>query len=67
MLRDYIQRALTVALYEHLEDGTYCGEVQACPGTIAFGGTLEECKRELEAALEDWLISAFRHGDSLPG
>ena len=66
MIREYIECALRESTYEKLEDGTFCGEISACPGTIAFGETIEECRRELEAALEDWLLSALRHGDALP-
>lgn len=66
MIREYIERALNKAQYEKLEDSTYSGEIPACPGTIAFGKTQEQCRQELEAALEDWLLSALRHGDTLP-
>ncbi len=65
MIQKYIDRALRKARYEALEDGTYSGEISECPGTIAFGDTEEECHLELEAALEDWLLSALRHGDTL--
>ena len=66
MLREYIDCALKKATYEQLEDGTFSGEILVCPGTIAFGNTQEECQTELESALEDWLLSALRHGDELP-
>ena len=66
MIREYIECALKKAKYEKLEDGTFCGEIPECPGTIAFGQTTEECRQELEAALEDWMLSALRHGDTLP-
>ena len=66
MTGEYIKCALKKAKYERLEDKTFCGEIPECPGTIAFGKTEEECRRELEAALEDWLLSALRHGDALP-
>ena len=66
MIREYMEKALEKAQYEKLADNTYSGEIPECPGTIAFGDTEEECRRELEAALEDWLLSALRHGDDLP-
>ncbi len=66
MLTIYIQKAMSKARYEKLEDGTYCGEILDCPGTIAFGSTLSECQRELQFALEDWLINGLRHGDKIP-
>jgi len=66
MIRDYIDSALKYAIYDKLDDNSFSGEIPKCPGTIAFGETLEECRQELEAALQDWLLSALRHGDELP-
>ncbi len=66
MLTVYIQKAMSKAVYEKLEDGTYSGEIPNCPGTIAFGSTLFECQRELQFALEDWLVNGLRHGDKIP-
>ena len=66
MLIEYIKAAMKNARYEELEDSTYCGEIPECPGTIAFGDTLQECQRELQTALEDWLMNGVRHGDKLP-
>ena len=66
MLSNYIQKALSKAVYEKLEDRSYCVEIPDCPGTIAFGITLFECQIELQFALEDWLVNGFRHGDRIP-
>lgn len=66
MITAYIERAMSKAVYEKLEDGTYCGEVPDCPGTIAFRETLYACQEELRAAVEDWLLVGLRHGDELP-
>ena len=66
MLTEYIQRAMGKAIYEKLEDGTYAGEIPDCPGTVAFGETLQECQTELESVLEGWLLVKIRHGDNLP-
>jgi len=57
---------MKAAVYEKMEDGTYCGKIPQCPGTISFGKTLYECQEELRLALEGWLIVKIRHGDSLP-
>ncbi len=66
MLIEYIQRAMSQAVYKELEDGTFCGEILDCPGTIAFGQTLQECQAELQSVLEGWLLVKIRHGDTLP-
>lgn len=66
MLTEYIRKAMGEAVYEKLEDGTYSGEIPECPGTIAFGQTLQECQAKLESALEGWMLVKIRHGDDLP-
>jgi len=66
MLIEYIERAMSRAVYEKLEDGTYCGRIPECLGTIAFGETLYLCQGELRSVLEGWLLVKIRHGDELP-
>jgi predicted RNase H-like HicB family nuclease len=66
MLIEYINKAMSKAEYEKLEDDTYCGRITTCPGVIAFGNTLYECQNELKSVLEGWLIVKIRHGYSLP-
>ena len=66
MLTEYIQKAMSKAVYEKLEDGTYAGEIPDCSGTIAFGQTLQECQAELQSVLEGWLLVKIRYGDHLP-
>ncbi len=66
MLIEYINKAMTKAVYEKLDDGTYFGKVPQCPGVIAFEETLYQCQEELRSVLEGWLIVKIRHGDKLP-
>ena len=66
MLIEYISKAMSKAVYEKLEDGTYSGRISQAPGVVAFGGTLYQCQEELKSALEGWLIVKIRHGDRLP-
>ncbi len=66
MIIEYINKAMSMAVYEKLEDGTYCGKILDCPGTMAFGNTLYNCQNELKSVLEGWLIVKIRHGDRLP-
>jgi predicted RNase H-like HicB family nuclease len=66
MLTDYVERAMSKAVYEKLEDGTYCGKIPERQGTIAFGETLYQCQSELRSVLEGWLLVKIRHGDHLP-
>lgn len=66
MLIEYVERAMSKATYDKLEDGTYCGKIPECQGTIAFGETLYRCQSELRSVLEGWLLVEIRHGDELP-
>jgi predicted RNase H-like HicB family nuclease len=66
MLTEYINKAMSEAVYDKLEDGSFSGNIPQCPGVIAFGKTLYQCEQELRSSLEGWLIVKIRHGDSLP-
>ena len=66
MLTEYINKAMTKAVYEKLEDATYSGKIPECPGVVAFAETLYQCQEELKSVLEGWLIVKIRHGDRLP-
>lgn len=66
MLSDYINAAMSKAVYEKLEDGSYAGQIPECPGTITFNKTLFECEKELRSVLEGWIIFKIRRGDKLP-
>lgn len=63
MLMKYIQAALDEARYEIIEDEEpFYGEIPSLQGVWASGKSLEECRRNLNDALEDWLlISIARH------
>jgi len=66
MLTNYVQRAMSHAHYEVMENGRYFGSIPECRGAWSEGVTLEECREELEGAFEAWIIVALRHGDSMP-
>jgi predicted RNase H-like HicB family nuclease len=66
MLIDYIGKAMSKAVYDKLEDGTFSGKIPECPGVVAFGESLYQCEQELRSSLEGWLIVKIRHGDNLP-
>ena len=66
MLIDYIDKAMSKAIYDKLEDGNFSGKISQCSGVIAFGETLYQCQRELKSSLEGWLIVKIRHGDKMP-
>ncbi len=67
MLLDYINAAMERARYEIIEDREpYYGRIPALKGVWATGRTLEECRRNLAAALEDWLLFSIHRGADIP-
>ena len=66
MLIEYINKTMSKAVYDKLEDGSFSGKIPQCPGVVAFGETLYQCRQELISSLEGWLIVKIRHGDRLP-
>lgn len=66
ILTDYVNCALSAAVYDKLEDGTYSGHIPLCTGVVAFAGTLRECETELQSILEDWILVGLKLGHPLP-
>ena len=65
MLTHYVQAAMRQAKYEIIEDEhPFYGEILICPGVWASAITLEECREELQSALEDWIL--WRVADHIP-
>ena len=67
MLTEYLAEALGRARYELIDDEEpYYGEIPEIRGVWATGKTLEGCRRNLAAALEDWLFFSIAKGLPIP-
>lgn len=66
ILSQYIETAMSQAIYEQLEDSTFCGRIPSTKGVIAFGSTQSECENELRSILEDWILLGLKFGHPLP-
>lgn len=66
VLTEYVDRAMEQAVYEKLEDGSYCGRIPPCQGVIAFAESLRECEKGLQGVLEDWVLLGLKMRHSLP-
>ena len=65
MLTKYIESTMRRAKYEILsDDGSFYGEIPGLDGVYANAVILEECRRELEEVLEEWIL--FRVSRNLP-
>ena len=67
MITDYLGVAMNQARYEKLsENEGFYGEIPACNGVFACGETLEQCREELAAVLEDWILFRIHQHLELP-
>jgi predicted RNase H-like HicB family nuclease len=67
MLTDYIEAIMKKAKYEIIKDEEpYYGEIPSIKGIWATGKTLEECRKNLKEALEDYIIISLEKHLSLP-
>ncbi len=66
MLTEYIEKAMSHAVYEEMEEGGIYGHIPELQGPWADGATKEECQAALRQVLEEWLVLALREDDELP-
>lgn len=68
MLREYIEAAMRHAHYELIDqtDQPYYGEIPGLDGVLATGETLEQCRDNLEDALDAWLALGLQLGHPIP-
>ncbi len=67
MLTDYINKAMEKAHYELIKDEEpFYGEIQELEGVWATGCTLEQCRNDLNQAVEDWLLFSVAKGIPIP-
>jgi len=63
----YVEAAMSRAHYEIVEDDkSFYGEIPGFEGLWANAPTLERCRRELQEALEDWLLVSLRLNKPIP-
>lgn len=67
MLSQFIERKLKEAKYRILKDKTFFGEIPEFRGVWANAKNLEDCRRELQEVLEDWLLLKIKGGGKIPG
>lgn len=67
MIREYIRAAMRRAKYEVLsDDGSYYGEIPGFQGVCSNARNLEDCRNELEEALEEWLLFSISRQLEVP-
>lgn len=66
MLSEFIAKKLKLARYKLLKDGTYFGEIPGFKGVWANAKNLEDCRQELQEALEDWVLLKVQDNERIP-
>jgi len=66
ILTNYIESAISKAVYEKLDDGSFAGKIPNCKGVIAFAKTSKGCQIELRSTLEDWIFVGLKLKHKLP-
>ncbi len=66
MLTRYIERAMSRAHYEIMENGRFWAEIPGLQGVWAESDTLEQCRESLREVLESWLLVGLRKGHKIP-
>ncbi|MDZ4845956.1 MAG: hypothetical protein SH857_10455 [Chitinophagales bacterium] len=67
MILEYMQAAMRKARYEYLpDDKLYSGEIPGFKGVYASSKHLEDCRKELHAVLEDWLLISLQRNLPIP-
>ena len=67
MLSQFIAKKLSQAHYKLLKNGSYFGEVPGVKGVWANAKNLEDCRKELQEVLEDWLLLKVHDREQIPG
>jgi predicted RNase H-like HicB family nuclease len=67
MLLEYINKAMTKAHYEILQDdNSYYGEIPGFDGVFANASDLESCRNELKEVLEEWILLRVSRNLEIP-
>lgn len=68
MIRVYIHAAMERAHYDMIDqpESPYCGEIPGLAGVMATGRTLEDCRTNLEDALDAWIVLGLQLGHEIP-
>ena len=67
MLSEYTAKKLKEAKYKLLKDGTYFGEIPSLKEVWANAKNLEDCRKELQEVIEDWVLLKIKDHEEVPG
>jgi len=65
LLNNYMDKAMSHAQFERIEDGTWFGLIPGLDGLWANAPTEEMCQQELRETLEGWILLGIAHHSDL--
>ncbi|MBU1261557.1 type II toxin-antitoxin system HicB family antitoxin [bacterium] len=66
MLVEYIEKAVEMAGYKRLDNGSWFAEIPGFSGVWANSETKEGCCQELREVLKEWLFLKIADEDPIP-
>ncbi|HEV2237136.1 MAG TPA: hypothetical protein VGR57_10790 [Ktedonobacterales bacterium] len=66
MLNAYMDKAMQLAKYEHIEDGTIFATIPGFEGLWANAPSQADCEKDLREVLEGWILLGIAQHDTLP-
>jgi predicted RNase H-like HicB family nuclease len=66
ILTAFIEAAMQTIQYVCLTDKTVYGKIPDCSGVWGEGSNQQECKKDIQEALEIWLLLKLKDNDSIP-
>ncbi len=67
MINEFIAKKLKTARYKLLKDRSYFAEIPGVRGVWANAKNLEDCRRQLQEVLEDWLLLKVQDREAIQG
>lgn len=66
MFAEYLDKAMSHAQVEQIEDGSYFGSISGFEGVWADADTEDACRAELRQVLEGWILLNIADHTPLP-
>ena len=63
MFSEYVAKAMQLAEYEPIEDGTFFASIPGFEGVYGNAKTIEACREDLIGSLETWLVAKIWDND----
>ncbi len=66
MITEYIAAAMCKVKWEIMADGSFYGSIPELQGVYANNARLDDCMKELQQVLEEWIVLGIARHTPLP-